>query len=859
MNFKISNIKNFKFYKYLPYFFGLFFIFSLHIYFIVENKSALIFYGDSFEQELMFYLGGWERFNSSGFNFWDWSSGFGANSFSNVFYFLSSPFFYLSLLFEKNVVPYLFLYINLFKLFLLFSFSYLWLSGNNQNQMRTSLIGAFILTFSGWVLFYYHYNFFLDAFLIYSLILYFIDQFILDKRKFLYTFMIAILGIVNFYFLYMFIPFIGLYSIFKLYLKGDTFTKSCKQLISLIFFSLLGLALSSLILLPSISIILQTPRLQDITQLDLFSIIGRFDVYRFFSSLYSPVMKRLDPTFYMSTEVYQGLGWGGGVSLYTSLMFPLLIPFVFKLEKRLKVGIIIFYGILLFLSIFLVFYRLLQGTVDVRWYYMFVLMNVFVVTKILSNLSILKISRKEIVLSTLFTVLTIIILYSFSYVKGYYGSELNLKVLTVNMIYSLLIVSVYGYILTWEKTKIAYVFVVVLIEVSVSFYIPLIQNPPIEESELAGYVQTINDRSVVDYIESKDKDFYRILKDNENYLTQNEPFAQAYASMSFYSSVYNYSLDRYYDRFNETYSIPNTYGRDDTYLFSSFKYYVTKSGQHSEPFGFVKLGTYKEFDIYINEYFVPLIYTQKSTLNQSVFESKSYLEQDALLLNYVVTEESNQKTTIDTNELINYATQVHAQRYYLPLPETSQAMKIIIENPYINNIKIRFLKDGKFIREESFYQYFYISKYINPDEGITEVEILLPQEDSSDSGYNIYLDLDLSNYDTWYQNLKPGFSTNLMVGDDQISAEVNSLSNQTWVVTSIPYDKGWSLKVDQKTVEIKNVDMGFIGFMVNEGTHQIELKYETPYLKLGIFISLGTLICIILSRIIFKFKSLTSK
>ena len=54
---------------------------------------------------------------------------------------------------------------------------------------------------------------------------------------------------------------------------------------------------------------------------------------------------------------------------------------------------------------------------------------------------------------------------------------------------------------------------------------------------------------------------------------------------------------------------------------------------------------------------------------------------------------------------------------------------------------------------------------------------------------------------------------------------------------SIPYSKGWKVYIDGDETEIINVNKAFIGINLEEGVHEIYLKYETPYLKVGIICS----------------------
>lgn len=77
---------------------------------------------------------------------------------------------------------------------------------------------------------------------------------------------------------------------------------------------------------------------------------------------------------------------------------------------------------------------------------------------------------------------------------------------------------------------------------------------------------------------------------------------------------------------------------------------------------------------------------------------------------------------------------------------------------------------------------------------------------------------------------------------------------------SIVYDKGWSAYVDGEEVEISSLKGALVTVPVPAGTHTIELKYHTDGLNLGIFLSVLSILILILI-IVFepKLKAFMSK
>ncbi|WP_271004140.1 YfhO family protein [Listeria seeligeri] len=86
------------------------------------------------------------------------------------------------------------------------------------------------------------------------------------------------------------------------------------------------------------------------------------------------------------------------------------------------------------------------------------------------------------------------------------------------------------------------------------------------------------------------------------------------------------------------------------------------------------------------------------------------------------------------------------------------------------------------------------------------------------------------------QELKQQAATDLTFDTNKVSANVNATEDGV-LVTTIPYTKGWKVKVDGKEVETEKVNTGFIGLPLNKGEHSIEMNYETPMLKAGMLAS----------------------
>ncbi len=74
--------------------------------------------------------------------------------------------------------------------------------------------------------------------------------------------------------------------------------------------------------------------------------------------------------------------------------------------------------------------------------------------------------------------------------------------------------------------------------------------------------------------------------------------------------------------------------------------------------------------------------------------------------------------------------------------------------------------------------------------------------------------------------------------DNYLAGKINSTKSELMYL-SIPYDKGWHLKVDGKETEQIIVDGGMTGVFLTAGAHSIEMTYKIRYWIIGVWMSLS--------------------
>ena len=70
-------------------------------------------------------------------------------------------------------------------------------------------------------------------------------------------------------------------------------------------------------------------------------------------------------------------------------------------------------------------------------------------------------------------------------------------------------------------------------------------------------------------------------------------------------------------------------------------------------------------------------------------------------------------------------------------------------------------------------------------------------------------------------------------------------NESSWLITSIPYDKAFTLYVDGKEVETQLVNGAFLGAFLKSGTHTIQLLYNAEGSKLGVALTACTVLVVI--------------
>ncbi|GHU62583.1 multidrug transporter [Clostridia bacterium] len=96
--------------------------------------------------------------------------------------------------------------------------------------------------------------------------------------------------------------------------------------------------------------------------------------------------------------------------------------------------------------------------------------------------------------------------------------------------------------------------------------------------------------------------------------------------------------------------------------------------------------------------------------------------------------------------------------------------------------------------------------------------------------------LPMDRYPEQINRLKEEILENTKLGTNQVTGDI-TLSKEKYVFFSIPYSKGWTAKVNGESAKILQTNTAFMSLKLPAGQYHIELNYRTPGLILGIVVS----------------------
>ncbi|MCD7808382.1 MAG: YfhO family protein, partial [Erysipelotrichaceae bacterium] len=164
------------------------------------------------------------------------------------------------------------------------------------------------------------------------------------------------------------------------------------------------------------------------------------------------------------------------------------------------------------------------------------------------------------------------------------------------------------------------------------------------------------------------------------------------------------------------------------------------------------------------------------------------------------------------------------------------------------NVEMDGIKQSIQINKENYIYYNGIKDYLvylgNYSKG--DYTITLSFKDKGNYSYDSIqvLGQTTDQIDEDISQLKEDVLTNEYLGTNYVSGDIE-LNEDKFICLSIPYSSGWKAYVDGEEVTLQRANYMYMGIMLDEGSHHVELKYETPGLKIGAIISCASLVILV--------------
>ncbi|MBR6533396.1 MAG: YfhO family protein [Clostridia bacterium] len=744
----------------------------LFVPYMILSEGYFTFYGDFNVQQIPFYQKCHEAIKSGNI-FWDFETDLGANFIGSYsFYLLGSPFFWLTIPFPNSFVPYLMgpLLILKFACAALTAYFYIRRFTRTPEAAR---LGGLLYAFSGFSVYNIFFNHFHEAIILFPLLLLSLEMLITENRRFVFALTVCLCAVSNYFFFFGMVVFTVIYFFVRLF-SGAIKLKFSRFLV-VVFEAVLGLLLSSFILLPSIMAITGNSRISEFLMGWNAIMYGKEQIYgNILQCFFFPPDIPARPVFFPGAEV-KWSSLGGWLPVFS--MVGVFTWFKTKTGSWLKrlIGICIFMALVPILNS--AFYAF-NTAYYARWYYMPILLMCLMTVSLTED--------REVNWS-----------YGFWWVSG-----ITVAITAVigffpqkdddgNIIYG---IYTQGDDLTYV-VRFAIACVIAIVSLIILYFLLKILKSNAKSfytmsvacvciiSVIYGNVFIISGRThsyeikdvMIDSLIEGDVDF----NDDENFridtydAVDNTAMYLGYSGINAFHSVVPSSIMEFYEYIGVERSVasrPDT-GYESIRPLLSVKYllnrvdgdsFIDTETKETEMQGYTYLDTQSGFYVYENDNFLPYGFSYKYYMSESFCESYSGKNRANLML----------KAMLLTDEQIEK---------YSGILKNFEGFS---RNPAPND-------EGR-------------SLYFSYEDMVYDCDKL--RETSA-----IYFETD-----------KRGFSAT-------VKREKENL-----VFFSIPFDEGWTATVNGEACEIEKVNVGFMAVKVPAGTSEIRFEYTTPGLKIGL-------------------------
>lgn len=866
-----ERIRNIFFYYILPFTLGFFILLLIAYYPYVASGKSLVWNSDGINQHYpsLVYYGRYLHNLITGGEvpMIDFNLGMGFDVLTTLnYYAIGDPLALLTIFVNESNAEMIYGLLIMLRLYLS-GISYLIYCIYRKQNSYPSVLGAFIYVFCGYVFYAgVRHPYFTNP-LIYLPFLFLGIELIFQKKKpYLFIIMTCISALSNFYFLYMLTIIVVIYSAYRFFCTYDkrnsvpVWKLFFKTAFQTSFFYLVGIAMSGVIMLPVLYAFFQNGRFLSGYDVNLIHYSPGYYI-RFLHGFIAP---NIEAGFWTQTA-------------YAAII-PAIVLIVLRNKKYRRQLVIFHIGTVSLLLPFIGYFMNGFAYVSNRWEFGYCFLIAFLFTYAYEDLFHLNKIDKILLISgtLLYGVLgvfnpSIYILYGFAFLC-----------LTVALI---LIFNKHKEKTILQKTVIA---VLIMLNLGANGYLTYAEG-------FGNYVGEFIDGGMVDSNirnspvsmadKISDESFYRIEVYGDK--LYNEGMVLGFRDVSGYFSIMDRRLTEFMKDLElvsqkAAYRFDNMDYRSGLSALAGVKYLVTSSKKIA-PYGYQLIDKEGEGDktyyLYENQLALPLGYGYQTYITRETYEKLNTVQKQEILLQAALLE-----TKIDyLSELtVNGVNSNNQNRFSSEqLPVTIQYGKgITKEGDYINveeaGAKITVTFEGRersetYLRLEGFHinktNYYAINVKIKGKNKISKTIYSRSNQNNAYFGKEDYLinlgyqkkpmkscqiiftkpglfqlrdilvySLPMSEYEKQIQKRKEYVLGDIRLYNNRITGRYNCSENSL-LCLSIPYSKGWTAYVDGERTDLVPANVMYMALSVRAGDHEIELYYETPYLKEGMMLS----------------------
>ena len=786
---------------------------------IYWNSDTSPLLGDGFHQYIIFDIALRNILHGNGSLFYTFTSGLGLNFYALSSYYLGSFLSPLVYFFNLSNMPDTVYLTTLLKFGLISLSTYFSLNKLFQSipkPLKLALSTSYALM--SFTVSQLEIKTWLDVFILIPLIITGLQLLITEKKSLLYFTSLSILFIQNYYFGYMTALFLIFWYLCQI--SWDFKTRKSSVLDFVVTSFLAGMA----------SLILTLPTLFDLqTHGEKFTEITKFQTE---NSWYLDIFAKQFIGSFDTTKY-------GAIPMIFVGLLPFILTILFFTMKSIKFHVKLIYAIFFAFLIASFYIEALdlfwQGmhTPNMflhRYAWIFSTLLIYTAAEILNRLKEIKIWN---FLVSLFLIVTGFL--ATIYLKSHYSflTDLNiLLTLEFLVVYSLLLLAVIKKFISVNLFAILIsLFIMVEMSLNASSQIDGISK----EWGFASRSAYSRDIPAMDsfstYIGNQ---FTRTEKLQTQ--TGNDSMKFNYNGISQFSSVRNRSASSTLDKLGFKSSGTNLnlrYGNNSILADSLFGIQYNISESPSDKYGFQDVYQKDNLTLYENQFSLPIAFASQSVYNDVMFNEHT-LDNQASFLNQLASVNFDYfspipyEKTENTDDLISvtsYSNEDAAIQYQIEIPENSQVY-LSFTNLHFSNDKqkkVDILVNGekKTFTTDNVFSFFNLG--YTKEKKTFNINVSFPGNSQVSFESPTFYRLDTQTLTEAIQKIKEQPVT-VSTSKNKVFATYD-VQQDTSIFFTIPYDKGWSAYQDDKKIEIKQAQTGFMKVDIPKGKGTITLSF----------------------------------